>query len=40
MVRGSLALLMTAVDLLNSAVQEAGTGIKAVVAASVDGVNQ
>lgn len=39
LVRGSLSLLMAAVDLMNTAVKDAGQGIKAAVQTSVDGVN-
>lgn len=39
LVRGSLAILTAAVDLMNDAVKEAGDGIKTAIQHSVDGVN-
>ncbi|CAO1620263.1 unnamed protein product [Sympodiomycopsis kandeliae] len=39
LVRGSLSLLMSAVDLMNTAVKDASSGIKTAIQASVSGVN-
>lgn len=39
LVRGSLALLMEAVQLMNTAVKAAATGIKTVISGSIEGVN-